>query len=110
MQLGFDRQHFTLPRVGIFLGLNKGLPVVRQTRFDKSWASGEFLFEFVVKGLVTDQFHLVRIVGGTDTWASREALSTPLPLSTWLRIEQCREFSAGDCRYVTFYKPCLIPK
>jgi hypothetical protein len=110
MQLGFDRQHFTLPRVGIFLGLNKGLPVVRQTRFDKSWASGEFLFEFVVKGLVTDQFHLVRIVGGTDTWASREALSTPLLLSTWLRIEQCREFSAGDCRYVTFYKPCLIPK
>jgi hypothetical protein len=36
MQLGFDRQHFTLPRVGIFLGLNKGWPVVRQTRFDKS--------------------------------------------------------------------------
>ena len=62
MQLGFDRQHFTLPRVGIFLGLNKGWPVVRQTRFDKSWASVEFLFEFVVKGLVTDQFHLVRIV------------------------------------------------
>jgi hypothetical protein len=25
--LGFDRQHFTLPRVGIFLQLNKGLPV-----------------------------------------------------------------------------------
>jgi len=63
MQLGFDRQHFTLPRVGIFLGLNKGWPVVRQTLFDKSWASGEFLFEFVVKGLVTDQFHLVRIIG-----------------------------------------------
>jgi hypothetical protein len=39
MQLGFDRQHFTLPRVGIFLGLNKGCPVERQTRFDKSWAS-----------------------------------------------------------------------
>ena len=33
MQLGFDRQHFTLPRVGIFLGLNKGLPVARQTLF-----------------------------------------------------------------------------
>jgi hypothetical protein len=62
MQLGFDRQHFTLPRVGIFLGLNKGLPVVRQTRLDKSWTGGEFLFEFVVKGLVTDQFHLVRVV------------------------------------------------
>jgi len=73
MQLGFDRQHFTLPRVGIFLGLNKGLPVERQRRFDKSWASGEFLFEFVVKGLVTAQFHLVRIVGGTDTWASHPA-------------------------------------
>ena len=63
MQLGFDRQHFTLPRVGIFLGLNKGMPVVRQTLYDKSRACGEFLFEFVVKGLVTDQFHLVRIVG-----------------------------------------------
>ncbi len=63
MQLGFDRQHFTLPRVGIFLGLNKGLPVARQTLFDKSWACVKFLFEFVVKGLVTDQFHLVRIVG-----------------------------------------------
>ncbi|PAU56233.1 hypothetical protein BZL43_16790 [Pseudomonas sp. PICF141] len=63
MQLGFDRQHFTLPRVGIFLGLNKGLPVARQTRFDNCRACGEFLFEFVVKGLVTDQFHLVRIVG-----------------------------------------------
>ncbi|EJM73534.1 hypothetical protein [Pseudomonas sp. GM55] len=73
MQLGFDRQHFTLPRVGIFLGLNKGMPVVRQTRFDKSWACGEFLFEFVVKGLVTDQFHLVRVVGDSDTWASPEA-------------------------------------
>jgi hypothetical protein len=63
MQLGFDRQHFTLPRVGIFLGLNKWLPVARQTLFDKSWASVKFLFEFVVKGLVTDQFHLVRKVG-----------------------------------------------
>ena len=73
MQLGFDRQHFTLPRVGIFLGLNKGMPVVRQTRFDKSWACGEFLFEFVVKGLVTDQFHLVRVVGDSDTWTSHEA-------------------------------------
>ena len=73
MQLGFDRQHFTLPRVGIFLGLNKWLPVARQTLFDKSWASVEFLFEFVVKGLVTDQFHLVRVVGDSDTWASHEA-------------------------------------
>jgi hypothetical protein len=27
MQLGFDRQHFTLPRVGISLRLNKGLPI-----------------------------------------------------------------------------------
>ncbi|CAD0264366.1 conserved hypothetical protein [Pseudomonas veronii] len=27
MQLGFDRQHFTLPRVGISLRLNKSLPV-----------------------------------------------------------------------------------
>ncbi|CAI8730606.1 hypothetical protein EMIT0357P_130041 [Pseudomonas marginalis] len=26
MQLGFDRQHFTLPRVGISLRLNKSLP------------------------------------------------------------------------------------
>ncbi|CAI8730162.1 hypothetical protein EMIT0P100_20269 [Pseudomonas sp. IT-P100] len=43
--------------------MNKWLPVARQTLLDKSWASGEFLFEFVVKGLVTDQFHLVRIVG-----------------------------------------------
>ena len=109
MQLGFDRQHFTLPRVGIFLGLNKGLPVERQRRFDKSWASGEFLFEFVVKGLVTDQFHLVRIVGGTDTWGSHEA-TRPLDTLFLLRDKQCREFSAGDCRYVAFYKPCLIPK
>ncbi|CAI8994571.1 transposase [Pseudomonas sp. IT-P74] len=73
MQLGFDRQHFTLPRVGIFLGLNKGMPVVRQTLCDKSRACGEFLFEYVVKGLFTDQFHLVRVVGGSDTWASHEA-------------------------------------
>ncbi|ANI58529.1 hypothetical protein ACVK1X_006205 [Pseudomonas sp. PvR086] len=68
MQLGFDRQHFTLPRVGIFLGLNKGLPVARQTRLDNCWACGVFLFEFVVKGLVTDQFHLVRIVGRHRQW------------------------------------------
>ncbi|MVW86089.1 hypothetical protein EI969_09045 [Pseudomonas sp. PB101] len=83
MQLGFDRQHFTLPRVGIFLGLNKGMPVERQTLCDKSRACGEFLFEFVVKGLVTDQFHLVRKVGGSDTWASHEAtrpLDTLFPL------------------------------
>jgi len=33
MQLGFDRQHFTLPRVGIFLGLNKGMPVVASDAF-----------------------------------------------------------------------------
>ncbi|SED11160.1 hypothetical protein SAMN05216205_4248 [Pseudomonas mohnii] len=113
MQLGFDRQHFTLPRVGIFLGLNKGWPVVRQTRFDKSWASVEFLFEFVVKGLVTDQFHLVRIIGGTDTRGSHEAtrpLDTRFLLMLLSQGERSREFSAGDCRYVAFYKPCLIPK
>jgi hypothetical protein len=113
MQLGFDRQHFTLPRVGIFLGLNKGWPVVRQTRFDKSRASVEFLFEFVVKGLVTDQFHLVRIVGGTDTWESHEATWPPDTLNlpcTFMRAGSCRGFNAGDCRYVAFYKPCLIPK
>ncbi|PTT30710.1 hypothetical protein DBR18_10135 [Pseudomonas sp. HMWF021] len=62
MQLGFDRQHFTLPRVGIFFGLNKGRPS-RVRRSTKPWDSGQFLFEFVVKGLVTDQFHLVRKVG-----------------------------------------------
>ncbi len=113
MQLGFDRQHFTLPRVGIFLGLNKGFPVVRQTRFDKSWASVEFLFEFVVKGLVTDQFHLVRIVGGTDTWSRMKPSWPPDTLHLLMLLsegEQRRDFSAGDCRYVTFYKPCLIPK
>lgn len=94
MQLGFDRQHFTLPRVGIFLGLNKGWPVVRQTRFDKSWASVEFLFEFVVKGLVTDQFHLVRIVGGTDTWKSHEATR---PLDTLFLLKYLvRLSSAGN--------------
>ena len=76
MQLGFDRQHFTLPRVGIFLGLNKGLPVARQT-LDKTWDSGQFLFEFVVKGLVTDQFHLVRIVGKAPTPGSRMKHSSP---------------------------------
>lgn len=98
MQLGFDRQHFTLPRVGIFLGLNKGFPVVRQTRFDKSWASVEFLFEFVVKGLVTDQFHLVRIVGGTDTWSR---MKPPWPLDTLHLLmllskgEQRRDFQCG---------------
>jgi hypothetical protein len=59
MQLGFDRQHFTLPRVGISLRLNKSLPVASD---DVSRTCGEFLFDFVVKGLVTDQFHLVRIV------------------------------------------------
>jgi len=83
MQLGFDRQHFTLPRVGIFLGLNKGLPVERQTRFDKSWASVEFLFEYVVKGLVTDQFHLVRIVEAPTPGSRMKppGLSTPGPCS-----------------------------
>ena len=85
MQLGFDRQHFTLPRVGIFLGLNKGMPVVRQTLYDKSRACGEFLFEFVVKGLVTDQFHLVRVVGGTDTKASHEALD-PCPALCLVKV------------------------
>ncbi len=60
MQLGFDRQHFTLPRVGISLRLNKSLPITPNR--DVSRTCGEFLFDFVVKGLVTDQFHLVRIV------------------------------------------------
>ena len=113
MQLGFDRQHFTLPRVGIFLGLNKWLPVARQTLFDKSWDSGEFLFEFVVKGLVTDQFHLVRIVEGTDTWESHEAIRPLDALFLLVHLckgEQCREFSAGDCSDVAIHKPCLIPK
>jgi hypothetical protein len=74
--------------------LNKGLPVERQTRFDKSWASGEFLFEFVVKGLVTDQFHLVRIVGGTDTWESHEAAR---PLDTLILLKHlARVSSAGN--------------
>ena len=113
MQLGFDRQHFTLPRVGIFLGLNKGLPVERQRRFDKSWASGEFLFEFVVKGLVTDQFHLVRIVGRHRHQGLRmrpSASRRPTLLIHLGEMEECREFSAGDCRYMTTHKPCLIPK
>ncbi len=114
MQLGFDRQHFTLPRVGIFLGLNKGLPVARQTLFDKSWASGKFLFDFVVKGLVTDQFHLVRIVGKAPTPGSRMKHSSPsTPCFLLMHLskgEQCRDFSAGDCRYVTIHKPCLISK
>jgi len=47
MQLGFDRQHFTLPRVGIFFGLNKGRPsrVRRSTKpgtavssYSNSWS------------------------------------------------------------------------
>jgi hypothetical protein len=38
-------------------------------------------------------------------------LSTPFFLLKHLiKGEQCREFSAGDCRYVTIHKPCLIPK
>ncbi|MEX5494743.1 hypothetical protein ABFV51_16185 [Pseudomonas asgharzadehiana] len=60
MQLGFDRQHFTLPRVGISLRLNKSLPVTSHMYVART--CGEFLFDFVVKGLVTDQFPLVRIV------------------------------------------------
>lgn len=108
MQLGFDRQHFTLPRVGISLRLNKALPVAR-TLIDKSRASGEFLFEFVVKGLVTDQFHLVRIVEKLPAPGSRMKRSTRLSTAlTCSRVEQRRTFSAGDCRYVTRYKPCLI--
>jgi hypothetical protein len=97
MQLGFDRQHFTLPRVGIFLGLNKGLPVERQWRFDKSWASVDFLFEFVVKGLVTDQFHLVRIVEAPTPGSRMKppGLSTPVPAQTPFGGEQRRGISVG---------------
>ena len=100
MQLGFDRQHFTLPRVGIFFGLNKGRPS-RVRRSTKPWDSCQFLFEFVVKGLVTDQFHLVRIIGGTDTRGSHEAtrpLDTRFLLMLLSQGERSREFSAGDCR------------
>ncbi len=60
MQLGFDRQHFTLPRVGISLRLNKSLSITPSLYVSRT--CGEFLFDFVVKGLVTDQFHLVRVV------------------------------------------------
>ncbi|RYM44874.1 hypothetical protein EVS84_03765 [Pseudomonas koreensis] len=101
MQLGFDRQHFTLPRVGIFFGLNKGRPS-RVTRSTKPWDSVQFLFEFVVKGLVTDQFHLVRKIGKAPTPGCLENLtarSTPdLLISSLIKAEQRREFSAGDCR------------
>eukprot|EP01132_Coremiostelium_polycephalum_P015047 gene15047-18217_t len=54
MQLGFDRQHFTLPRVG---------PARRTLR--ESTRPGLAVSSYsnsLVKGLVTDQFHLVRIV------------------------------------------------
>ncbi|MNS35870.1 hypothetical protein D3C72_680380 [compost metagenome] len=86
---------------------------MRQTLYDKSRACGEFLFEFVVKGLVTDQFHLVRIVGGTDTWESHEAarpLDTLILFKHLERVNSAGEFSGGDCSYVAFFKPCLIPK
>jgi hypothetical protein len=48
----------------------------------------------VVKGLVTDQFHLVRIVGGTDTWESHEAAR---PLDTLILLKHlARVSSAGN--------------
>ncbi|WP_397428686.1 hypothetical protein [Pseudomonas asplenii] len=60
MQLGFDRQHFTLPRVGIFLQLNKGRLFALIA--DRHIGAGSESYSISsVKGLVTDQFHLVRI-------------------------------------------------
>nr|WP_306109966.1 MULTISPECIES: hypothetical protein [unclassified Pseudomonas] len=76
MQLGFDRQHFTLPRVGISLRLNKSLPGTPYIGVSRT--CGEFLFDFVVKGLVTDQFHLVRIVERlAGTWGRIEPSICP---------------------------------
>jgi len=63
MQLGFDRQHFTLPRVGISLRLNKG-PLATLCAIDTSGLAVSSYSNSWVKGLVTDQFHLVRIVEG----------------------------------------------
>ncbi|MFL1491756.1 hypothetical protein ACMSI6_02495 [Pseudomonas antarctica] len=95
MQLGFDRQHFTLPRVGISLRLNKSLPGTPS--MDVSRTCGEFLFDFVVKGLVTDQFHLVRIVERLpEPGVAQSHPSAPRPLQC-SKIEQHRTFSAGDC-------------
>ncbi len=76
MQLGFDRQHFTLPRVGISLRLNKSLPITPLGGVSRT--CGEFLFDFVVKGLVTDQFHLVRIVERlSEPWGRTEPSICP---------------------------------
>ncbi|ABA76386.1 hypothetical protein Pfl01_4649 [Pseudomonas fluorescens Pf0-1] len=100
MQLGFDRQHFTLPRVGIFFGLNKGCPsrVRRSTKpgtavssYSNSWS----------KALLQTNSIWCGKLEGTDTWVSRKPLGCPTPdflLASLIKAEQCREFSAGDCR------------
>ncbi|WWF58651.1 hypothetical protein VRB78_20440 [Pseudomonas trivialis] len=85
MQLGFDRQHFTLPRVGISLRLNKSLPATPKKLY-VSLTCGAFLFDFVVKGLVTDQFHLVRIVERLPEPGSHGAIHRP---STPAMLKYC---------------------
>ncbi|MEX5540172.1 hypothetical protein VRB50_19985 [Pseudomonas poae] len=95
MQLGFDRQHFTLPRVGISLRLNKSLPATPKKLY-VSLTCGAFLFDFVVKGLVTDQFHLVRIVERLPEPGSHRAIHRSRPLRC-SNIAQHRTLSAGDC-------------
>ena len=83
MQLGFDRQHFTLPRVGIFFGLNKGRPsrVRRSTKpgtavssYSNSWS----------KALLQTNSIWCGKLEGTDTWVSQKPFG---PLDTRLPVQ-----------------------
>lgn len=71
MQLGFDRQHFTLPRVGIFLGLNKGLPEALSA-IDKSRASGESYSNSGSKAFLQTNSIWCGKLEGADTWGPME--------------------------------------
>lgn len=100
MQLGFDRQHFTLPRVGIFFGLNKGRPsrVRRSTKPGTAFSSYSNSWS---KALLQTNSIWCGKLEGTDTWVSRKPLGRSTPdflLASLIKAEQCREFSAGDCR------------
>lgn len=88
MQLGFDRQHFTLPRVGIFFGLNKGRPsrVRRSTNpgtavssYSNSWS----------KALLQTNSIWCGKLEGTDTWVSwkpHDSLDTRLSAQRLINV------------------------
>lgn len=74
MQLGFDRQHFTLPRVGIFLGLNKGRPSrVRRCSTNPGLAVSSYSNSWS-KALLQTNSIWCGLSEGTNTRRSHEAV------------------------------------